>query len=381
MLKRFEVLGFKNFAHNFILNFSDVRDYRFNEHCVKNGLLKSGIIYGKNSSGKSNFSLAIFDIVAHFTDNNISPGLYGNYLNITNGLNNQHMVNVARFRYTFLFDKDEIIYDYTKTSSNTLLFEKLTINGDLAFDGEYGSTPNQKIINPVYKATFSPELNFSFHKNGSALKFALNNTAFDKENPLYKMMIFVSRMLWFRSLGERENRYIGYKSDADDYYSFILEDNFALQEFQQLLGVAGVKDTVSVRADADGKKRLYTTPANGMGLIPFFVTASSGTRALYNLFYWRKTAPDTSLIVIDEFDAYYHFKLSETIVDLLSKLPNTQVLLTSHNTNLLTNRIMRPDCFFILTSEKLTSFANATNRELREGHNLEKLYAGGEFNE
>jgi hypothetical protein len=41
---------------------------------------------------------------------------------------------------------------------------------------------------------------------------------------------------------------------------------------------------------------------------------------------------------------------------------------------------MRPDCYFILTGEKLTSFANATNRELREGHNLEKLYMSGEFN-
>lgn len=41
---------------------------------------------------------------------------------------------------------------------------------------------------------------------------------------------------------------------------------------------------------------------------------------------------------------------------------------------------MRPDCYFILTKNKLTSFANATNRELREGHNLEKLYMSGEFN-
>ena len=84
---------------------------------------------------------------------------------------------------------------------------------------------------------------------------------------------------------------------------------------------------------------------------------------------------------VDEFDAFYHFELSETIVNLLGKLTDTQVLLTSHNTNLLSNRFMRPDCLFILTQDKLTSFVNATSRELREGHNLEKLYMGGDFNE
>ena len=60
-------------------------------------------------------------------------------------------------------------------------------------------------------------------------------------------------------------------------------------------------------------------------------------------------------------------------------MSNTQVILTSHNTNLLSNRIMRPDCFFIMTQNGLTSFVNATERELREGHNLEKLYMSGEF--
>ena len=51
--------------------------------------------------------------------------------------------------------------------------------------------------------------------------------------------------------------------------------------------------------------------------------------------------------------------------------------MTSHNTNLMD---MRPDCLFILSRRgRLTALCDATERELREGHNLEKMYIGGEF--
>ena len=37
-------------------------------------------------------------------------------------------------------------------------------------------------------------------------------------------------------------------------------------------------------------------------------------------------------------------------------------------------------CLFILSREgNLTALCNATQRELREGHNLEKMYISGEF--
>ena len=87
----------------------------------------------------------------------------------------------------------------------------------------------------------------------------------------------------------------------------------------------------------------------------------------------------TTFIFIDEFDANYHFELSEKIVTLLEEHFDCQVVLTSHNTNLLSNSIMRPDCFLILSNGKLTPICEATTRELRQGHNLQKLYKNGEF--
>ena len=151
-----------------------------------------------------------------------------------------------------------------------------------------------------------------------------------------------------------------------------------LKEFESFLHQSGIQDNLVVKTDVDGKKRLYfDTPTP----LPFFRVASSGTKALYTFFYWYKTTKNVSFMFIDEFDAFYHFELSENIVSILEQMTNAQIIITSHNTNLLTNRIMRPDCYFILTKNKLTSLANATNRELREGHNLEKLYMSGEFDE
>ena len=48
MLKQFEVSGFKNFKDTVCLDFSDVRDYKFNSGCITNGLISKAIIYGKN---------------------------------------------------------------------------------------------------------------------------------------------------------------------------------------------------------------------------------------------------------------------------------------------------------------------------------------------
>ena len=81
MLKRFEVQGFKSFLHPVTIDFSDVRDYQFNNTCVKDGLLNKIIVYGRNSVGKTNLGLALFDIVSTLTSNNVTPGLYNYYLN------------------------------------------------------------------------------------------------------------------------------------------------------------------------------------------------------------------------------------------------------------------------------------------------------------
>ena len=58
-----------------------------------------------------------------------------------------------------------------------------------------------------------------------------------------------------------------------------------------------------------------------------------------------------------------------------------QTILTSHNTYIANNDLLRPDCYFNIKDGILKSFADSTERELREGHNLEKMLRQGEFDE
>ena len=354
------------------MDFSDVRDYKFNSECITDDLINTAIIYGKNAVGKTNFGLALFDIVTHLTMNNVTPGLYDYYLNA----NKNH--KFATFEYTFIFDANEIIYKYRKNTERTICDESLFINSKKIFIAEGMDYPNgfQKYyINVPASNDLFPDISLKQYRGESLLKYIFYNVAFlDINSPLLKLQRFINNMLWFRSLDE--NRYIGYREKSDDYYTFIFNKKEYITEFNQLINQIGISNEIVAKKDIDGETRLYFDSKKPM---PFFKVASNGTKAVYTFFYWQKSAPDVSFMFIDEFDAYYHYELAETLISMLSKMKGYQKILTSHNTNLLTNRIMRPDCYFILTPDRLTSLANATERELREGHNLEKLYMSGEF--
>lgn len=130
MLIYFGVQGFKNFKTPISLELT-AGDYKFNEKCIRNGVVHNVIIYGKNSVGKTNFGLALFDIVAHLTSNNVTPGLYDNYLACSN------CRGEASFKYVFQFDEDKVVYEYRKEELRTLTYEKILLNGKIFMIKDY----------------------------------------------------------------------------------------------------------------------------------------------------------------------------------------------------------------------------------------------------
>lgn len=374
MLVHFSAKNFKQFD-SVELDFTNVREYCFNtENLTENKkLLKTMLIYGENASGKSNFGFALFDIVNHLTDKQKFPRGYQSYLNADNH------EKPAEFSYTFLFNERKITYQYKKTDAVTLISESLIVDDDIIFS--WDSLKEEDNFKNLENFGLDTLNNVFWGKKNrtSFLRYAANNALdLEKSSLIIKIVEFVGAMLWFRRADDANN-FIGLLQFPENIEKYIISEDM-VSRFQEFLHVNGVNEDLVVMQRPDGVKGIYFKHKQLLPVFEQFGVASSGTYALSIQFYWMNFFKDARFVFIDEFDAFYHHEVAENIFRELQKLP-IQSIVTTHNTGLLNNRLTRPDCCLVIQKGKLMSFADRTNREIREGNNLEKLYKAGEFND
>lgn len=383
MLRYFEVNNYRNFSQPISFDFGKVGGYKFNQECVTNGLIGKSIIYGRNSTGKTNFGEAICDIL------NILRGGYnvvqrGRILNADSGL------DLAFFKYVFDFDGTNVVYEYHRDANYELTDEKMVIDGAVGFDLNYEKREfdsiNLSLINAesIQIDKYLKSLDQQQELEDSLVRlpffrYLISNTAYTYENPLKKLEDYVLRIRMIRVNNLINRSMPGGRSLGRSFVDYLAGVSGALLEFQTFLNDMGIECELYVERLPDGNNELYFKHVNP---IPFYDTASSGTLSLANMYMrFIFSNRNMSLLYLDEFDAFYHYDLANKMVGLLKeKYPQCQIVMTTHNTNLMSNQMMRPDCLFILSSYgTITALCDATERELREGHNLEKLYIGGEF--
>lgn len=374
MLISFSVKNFKSFKEKIKLDFTQKHDYKFNDSCVKNGLLTKCIIYGPNASGKSNLGLALFDIVPTLTDKHVEDIL----MDSVNYINADSNDDFAEFEYCFKYDSSIIKYVYRKKSPKELQYEKLCVNNYVVYEYDFITQKytlgNMELIN-------AETLNFDYYESDLAvLRYIANNTIQNDNSIVKYIMNFVSHMLWFRSL--QNNGYIGLTTGGTNLSEWIIENNYVEDFSKFLYKMAGIKvDLQYAQQILPTKQNKFLLEKHSKHPLMFDSVASTGTRALQLLYFWTKSFGDVSLLFMDEFDAFYHYDLAKNIVKYIIELDNLQAIFTTHNSFLASNDILRPDAYFKIENGKIKSFSDSTDRELREGHNLEKLLRNGEFDE
>lgn len=369
MLTKFTVKNFKNFKTTLEFDF-EASSYEFNKEATQDGIVKMAIIYGDNASGKSNLGLAMMDIITHLTDNAIYLNDYRNhYLNLeSDGLN-------AEFSYHFDFNNKEVSYQYRKSSFDQLEYEELKIQNRTII--QYDKSKNIRAI--ALKS--AQHLNFEkMREDQSLVRLVYMNTAISEENvdtdeaTFSQFMHFVNSMLHFTSV--YGNNYQGFTSGSETISDMIIQSE-GVDSYQQFLSDMDIHYDLYVKK-VDGQEQIYARFDSGKEA-DFFNIMSSGTRSLSLFYAWYiRFSKESQFVVIDEFDSYFHYKVSKKIIRLLKKA-NCQVVLTTHNTGNMSNDILRPDNYYVISNGTVKTIAERAGREVRKAQNIEKMYRAGSF--
>lgn len=364
MLCKFAVTNYRGFEQRIEWDLTKARDYAFNSFAIKNKIIKNGIIYGPNGSGKSNFGLAIFDIVNHLSQKWKKSDYYTNFAYAGN------QNSTVDFEYEFNFNGLILKYFYSKTSHGILQKEKLVVDDRDIFERNLGTFTINNYDFPMDEKIQNNLANNA--NNVSIVSFLLTSYPLAEDSYLMQLQNFVNSMLWFRSLDVRE--FIGLETNLLFIDEYIINNNL-VEDFKDFLEEVSNQKFDFVKSNPNDKHLMcYIKGAP----VPFDLIKSTGTNSLLLLYFWYKQMEKAQFVFIDEFDAFYHFKLSKNICKKLFEL-DCQLFLTSHNTLLLCNDLLRPDCNFLLDKNKIRAIHDCTEKELREGHNIEKLFRGGTF--
>ncbi len=379
MLKKFTLKNYKNFKNEISIDFENTAGYQFSTDCITDGIISKMLIYGRNATGKTNLGKALIDIyITMFGGRHyIDTGIF---------LNADSIDETAVFSYEFRFESNELVYRYARFSNQELRDEELIIDGKTIFSCDFENDKfDFKNLEYINAETASIDRYLQSMDVGDEeeiqepklpfLRWLISNVALGNDSILIKLANYSRRMLMVTA----GNGMLKMPRRMNGSFYELLEDSNRLKDLEDFLNEMGIECKLILKNLPDGQRELYFWHEK---LVPFYETASSGTLALVDLY--RRLIPkswDPSFIYLDEFDAFYHYEMAEKVIKFFKRrYPKCQIIMTSHNTNLMTNRLMRPDCLFILSRVgTLTALCNATERELREGHNLEKMYISGEF--
>lgn len=365
MLAEFNVRNFRNFTEWLVFSLETPDVYTFNREAVCNGIIKDAVIVGSNACGKTNLGIAVMDITTHLTDTGkrYPPSL----LCISLAGQDSNM----SFMYKFKFGRDVLEYSYEKTETGSLIQEYVKINGKRVLATSNGHVfVCLPVAEPLDLGRWDSQVSFA--------RYVYINAMLDTENAdcqvFLKFIAFVNKMSYFSSTEGISG--LDFNSGSSRIFDTICGSDNGIKGLEEFLEEAGIR-TALAEKDIPGGKTVYCKIGNKE--VPFGEMLSSGMKALVLLYFWYAQRKGFSFVFIDGFDAFYHTFLSRDVIRKLAVEKNIQIVFTSHNTSIISNRLLRPDCYFILKDNIIHPLCNLTRRELKEGHNLQKMYKAGEF--
>ena len=365
----------KMYLTNF-LSFKDRTEFDFtaskysilgSKNVYVNEFLKGALMIGPNASGKSNALKGISFII------NMIKGEGTHFQNHRCYFAKNPITTVE---YEFVFDSKTVEYVIEYNIQTSSISENLSIDNRtvLRRNGHYGEL---RIGDTV---TIDEQL------DGETLFLrtaSFNTGRFPQEPTLRRLMDFLqnSYIVDGYSLGVTYGR--GITKYAEEFG--IDKINKYLEEFKYDFFVE-----YGSECEGEGLKIIVGSDRKAVFMkrksfpIPTVITDESvGNKAFADLLpNLIKVIENSGMLVFDEFGNSLHNRLAEKIIKFfMENAQNSQMFLTSHHTNLISNSVFRPDQINLITFENAngSKIKRLSQFKPREAQNLEKMYLGGMF--
>lgn len=368
MLKKMYLTNFMSFKERTEFDFTASKySILGGKNVSDNNVLKGALLIGPNASGKSNVLKGLSFIIKMIKGEGASFSNYRCFFSKN---------PITILEYEFLFNNKEVKYviEYntrTNSISENLKIDNITVlqrNGNVGElrIGENVTTDDQLDSQTLFLRTAS-----------------FNTGRFPQEPTLRQLMDFLQNSYVIdgynmgATFGNAITKYAE-EHGVDKINKYLDEFNYDfVVEYGSESEGAGLKIVVGSEKKAIFlKRRSYPIPN-------IIINESQGNQVFADLLpNLIRVIENSGMLIINEFGNSLHNKLSEKVIRFFMENAKTsQIFITSHHTNLISNSVFRPDQIDLITFKDMhgSQVKRVSEFKPREAQNLEKMYLGGMF--
>ncbi|MBQ6863992.1 MAG: AAA family ATPase [Clostridia bacterium] len=367
MLTKMYLTNFLSFSERTAFDFTATKSSVLGETNVCNDMLKGALFIGPNASGKSNALNGIAFIIKLIKGDGVRFESY-------RCMFAKNAITTVEYEFAFSGKKVEYKIEYnilTKKLSEDLLIDNITVLKRSGSTGELRIEDTVTVDNQLDGDTL-------FLRTAS-----FNTGRFPQEPVLRELMDFFFNSYcidgynqgapWGKSITKyaEENGVEKINQYLDDFnYDFFIE--YGSQSEGEGLTVTLGSNKKSVFL----KRKSFPIPNT-------FFNESQGNQVFADMLpSLIGVIENPGMLVFDEFGNSLHNKLAEKIIRFFMKnAKDSQLFITSHHTNLISNSVFRPDQINLITfkDSKGSQVNKLSKFKPREAQNMEKMYLGGMF--
>lgn len=368
MLTKMYLTNFLSFLGRTEFDFTASKYTILNETNVFNhAILKGGLFIGPNASGKSNALKGIAFLIHMIKGDGESFEKY------RCRFSKQPFVTLE---YQFLFSEKKVVYKIEYHVNTKNISEEITIDDILVLkrDGNKGEL----------RIGDSVSIDDSLDQETLFLRTASFNTGRFPQAPILRaLMNYLNNSYYI----DGYNRGVSWGKNITKY-----AEEHGVQKMNQYLHDFNYDFFLEYGSESTGEGATVSVGSNEKIVFfkrksfPFpsvFYEESQGNQVFADMLpILIQVVENPGMLIFDEFGNSLHNKLAEKIVRFFMQNANkSQLFLASHDTNLISNSVFRPDQINLVTFDdaKGSKITRISKFKPREAQNLEKMYLGGMF--